>query len=266
MTEYVFFLNVWMMSRLLLWSVVNQPQSYQYRIILAIQVLFPLVVFQFHWWLLLLMGLIAASTQITEKRFPKEGELAGRQSITFLIIALIGSLIFHQGIEFNEGFKRCILYIQGVSVLTDAVTQNQLIKINAYLFGLLVLTNEVNLLIRYGFYKLNLEPQLTTEDIQQPDKEQNSSQDSDTNKTNLETDQEEYNAGRVIGVLERYLMYVIVLFSTSSNAIAFIIAAKAFARFKQLDERHFAEYMLVGTLASTMAALSVAALVKSITA
>lgn len=263
MTEYLFFLNVWMLSRLLQSSFANAPQSYPYRIMLAIQVLFPLIFFQFHWWLLPIMGGIAISTQITIKNHPKEGVLAGRQCAAFLVVAFIGSLAFKQNIEFSQGFKQSIHYLQNISVITSAATSSQLIKINTYLFGLLLLTNEVNLLIRYGFYKLNLEPQVTQkkqDDLKAiKDNPQNSENDS-------QTDLQEYNAGRVIGVMERYLMYGIVLSSTSSNAIAFIIAAKAFARFKQLDERHFAEYMLVGTLASTIAALSVAALVNVISA
>jgi hypothetical protein len=35
-----------------------------------------------------------------------------------------------------------------------------------------------------------------------------------------------------------------------------VIAAKTLARFRQLDDRHFAEYYLVGTLASVTLALA----------
>ena len=39
-------------------------------------------------------------------------------------------------------------------------------------------------------------------------------------------------------------------------AVGFVIAAKTIARFKQLDDRGFAEYYLLGTLASVAVAVS----------
>jgi hypothetical protein len=40
-------------------------------------------------------------------------------------------------------------------------------------------------------------------------------------------------------------------------AVGWIIAAKSLARFKQLEDREFAEYFLVGTLASFLLAVLV---------
>ena len=39
-------------------------------------------------------------------------------------------------------------------------------------------------------------------------------------------------------------------------AVGFVIAAKTIARFKQLDDRGFAEYYLLGTLASVSVAIA----------
>ena len=39
-------------------------------------------------------------------------------------------------------------------------------------------------------------------------------------------------------------------------AIGLVVAAKTLARFKQLDDRQFAEYYLLGTLASVSVALA----------
>ncbi|MGH2466384.1 MAG: DUF3307 domain-containing protein [Candidatus Limnocylindrales bacterium] len=55
--------------------------------------------------------------------------------------------------------------------------------------------------------------------------------------------------GQAIGVLERLLVVVLVLLRAEA-AIGFVLAAKTIARFKQLDDREFAEYYLLGTLAS----------------
>jgi len=62
--------------------------------------------------------------------------------------------------------------------------------------------------------------------------------------------------GATIGALERLLIVTFVL-ARAEALIGFVIAAKTIARFKQLDDRGFAEYYLLGTLASvTVAVLS----------
>lgn len=61
-------------------------------------------------------------------------------------------------------------------------------------------------------------------------------------------------SGCLIGVLERFIMLTLGL-SGQIGAIGFVIAAKSLARFKQLDDKHFAEKYLVGTLLSVVIAL-----------
>ncbi|MEA2519628.1 MAG: hypothetical protein QOF49_1708 [Chloroflexota bacterium] len=60
--------------------------------------------------------------------------------------------------------------------------------------------------------------------------------------------------GSTIGMLERILIVVFVLTGTES-AIGFVVAAKTLARFRLLDDRAFAEYYLLGTLASVAVAI-----------
>lgn len=60
--------------------------------------------------------------------------------------------------------------------------------------------------------------------------------------------------GRAIGALERAIALTLVLLGEYS-AVGWIIAAKSLARFKALEDREFAEYFLVGTLASFLLAL-----------
>jgi len=57
--------------------------------------------------------------------------------------------------------------------------------------------------------------------------------------------------GRAIGVLERALAVTLVLLG-EYGALGLIVAAKALARFRALDDREFAEYFLIGTLASLL--------------
>jgi hypothetical protein len=116
------------------------------------------------------------------------------------------------------------------------------IHVDVVVFGLLILTNEVNLLIRFALHRLQIEPKI---------------------ESSTTTDERQYNAGRVIGILERYLIFVMLVAGADYAAIAVVLAAKGFARFKQLDRREFAEYILVGTLASTLCAVLAALLVRA---
>src|SRR5437879_4077367 len=59
-----------------------------------------------------------------------------------------------------------------------------------------------------------------------------------------------------VGSLERALALTMVLLGDYA-AVGWIIAAKSLARFKQLEDREFAEYFLVGTLASFLLAVLV---------
>ncbi|MGH7699792.1 MAG: hypothetical protein ACREMJ_04630 [Gemmatimonadales bacterium] len=63
--------------------------------------------------------------------------------------------------------------------------------------------------------------------------------------------------GRIIGVLERALALTLLLLG-QYGALGFVVAAKALARFRALDDRDFAEYFVIGTLASLLHALLVA--------
>jgi len=59
--------------------------------------------------------------------------------------------------------------------------------------------------------------------------------------------------GEAIGILERLIVVTFVLVRAEA-AIGLVIAAKTLARFRQLDDRDFAEYYLLGTLASVAVA------------
>jgi hypothetical protein len=68
--------------------------------------------------------------------------------------------------------------------------------------------------------------------------------------------------GATIGALERLLIVAFVLVGAEA-AVGFVIAAKTIARFKQLDDRGFAEYYLLGTLASVSVALASAIIAEA---
>ncbi len=72
---------------------------------------------------------------------------------------------------------------------------------------------------------------------------------------------DELARGRIIGILERAIVLTLLLWN-QFGAIGLVLAAKALARFRGLDDRDFAEYFLAGTLASLLFALAVGAGVK----
>lgn len=71
----------------------------------------------------------------------------------------------------------------------------------------------------------------------------------------------EFAMGRLIGILERTLLLTLVL-TDQWGALGLVLAAKSIARFRDLQERNFAEYYLVGTLASVLVAVITGLTVK----
>jgi hypothetical protein len=98
------------------------------------------------------------------------------------------------------------------------------------LSGLFFLLNESNLLIRFIFDVSGKIPM--SGDPSEPDKK-------------------ELNAGRIIGILERILIFFFVIIGQFA-AVGFVIAAKGVVRYKELEDRNFAEYVLIGTLLSSL--------------
>ncbi|HOO28849.1 MAG TPA: hypothetical protein PLU43_10330 [Lachnospiraceae bacterium] len=67
--------------------------------------------------------------------------------------------------------------------------------------------------------------------------------------------------GRIIGKLERVIIAILVLCNQFA-AIGFVLTAKSIARFKQLEDKEFAEKYLIGTLASVLIALIAAIVLR----
>ena len=71
----------------------------------------------------------------------------------------------------------------------------------------------------------------------------------------------EINRGRLIGNLERLLLTIVVA-AGSYAALAFLVAAKGLVRSEDLHDREFAEYFLIGSLASVLVALCVGMIIR----
>lgn len=69
-------------------------------------------------------------------------------------------------------------------------------------------------------------------------------------------DERSYQAGRLIGIIERLILFIIVIVG-KYEALGFLLAAKGLIRSKELEKHDFAEYFILGTLVSTMEAVAV---------
>ena len=128
----------------------------------------------------------------------------------------------------------------------------ELLGIQIYLFGGLLVMNEMNIVLRYlMFNEYCVEHVLNLAPIGKQ-----------KNQSNI-TDQQ-YNTGRVIGMLERIFIYAFSL-AGQFTAIGFILTAKAVVRYHDfVDDRAFAEYVLIGTLLSALLAMAIALFVSTL--
>jgi hypothetical protein len=69
--------------------------------------------------------------------------------------------------------------------------------------------------------------------------------------------------GKIIGYIERLLVLLLTFYS-AYPAIGFIVAAKSIARFKQMDDRNWAEYFLLGTLTSMFIGILFGILIREV--
>jgi hypothetical protein len=200
--------------------------------------------------------------------------------IYLLIIHLTGEISFSP--MFLTGVNKII---DSVSIIKDL---GQLSQLNIYLLGFLFIINEANLIIRQVFDWIKIKPELSEkgkEEVEEthPSEEQIKIGESKLGKVIVDTSPnqsvndghevettppsdkylriDEYKSGRVIGILERSIVYLAML-SNEYSIIGFILAAKAFARFKELDKKVYAEYVLIGTLASILIALVAASFIS----
>jgi len=120
----------------------------------------------------------------------------------------------------------------------------EIIKGQILLFGGLLVMNEMNSVLRYLMYQLNLAP-------------------IGRKKTQTNVTDEQYNTGRVIGMLERIFIYSFAI-SGQFAAIGFILTAKGVVRYHEFEDRAFAEYVLIGTLLSALLAMAIALAVRTV--
>lgn len=151
------------------------------------------------------------------------------------------------GISFNNELLSSLAGLGRYSILVSLLEKINRPGSSIVLMGGFLVSNEANHLLRLLLAGIRVGPQAMAGD----------------NSTMTAADRREYNTGRVIGILERIIIYVAVL-TGEIAAIGLVLAVKGLARFKEMDHRPFAEYVLVGTLLSTLLAVFVALLVRAL--
>ena len=110
--------------------------------------------------------------------------------------------------------------------LPVSVSQSFYIKLCLYVSAIIFLLNGGTILVRAVLKKVKIEDEKIEKD----------------------------NTGKLIGNIERILLFILIL-SDNLAAIGFVITAKSIARFEELKHKKFAEYYLIGTLTSAVIAI-----------
>lgn len=220
----IVFLNTWLLSRLWFTFRDHPLPRKQWLCLGLVQILLVGVLTPSYYTLGLIVA-VAASLVLSELAVPKERLNEARLGGLFLVFAVAFIIHWHG------------------SPSTWLLTDEQLETLRPLLvgfLGFLLVANETNLGIRALLHRIQMEPTLPPQARPRT------------------VDNREYNAGRVIGMLERWLIYLVLVVAQNYNVIALVLAAKGIARFRQLEEREFAEYVLIGTLASILLTVLVA--------
>ncbi len=244
MLEFSYLLNIVMLTRLL-YGLKDQPVTAWKTVIVTSLQVFLFLIFKISvllFVLLLIVILLNTWIYYGEKKTKNLNSFRTLSIVAFIIILSVFTSP-SLNIKFNENIFHVFNNLKNYSTLLAGINSSNIFEISLIITGLLLVLNESNFVIRYLFALFKLFPVIKE-------------------KESGELDKSEYNAGRIIGMLERILIFFLVL-SGQFTAIGLVIAAKGFTRFKELDDRYFAEYVLIGTFLSSLFSIAIAVIIKS---
>lgn len=237
----IFLLNTLLLSRIIYTFDDNKIKNKQIPYYLCIQAFGFALLSINKAWIFLVLSVVVANVFIILWEKKSKHIRVGR--IAALILLSLLYVLFTTKSDPAVLNPAVISYIKKVidhSSIIDSA--NQVVKFNTYLLGLLFIMNESNIIIRQLFDWLKITPK-------EPEEEQQHDEAVYPSDKYIKID--DYKSGRVIGIMERVFVYFAVVLNEYS-IIGFILAAKAFARFKELDNKAYAEYVLIGTLSSIL--------------
>ena len=179
--------------------------------------------------LLLIAGIILTNllTWFLERGTVDQGRKFGARMVGLVCWLMVLGILCSNllDVSFSSWTIKMIHRVRELSDVLDLMGQNHLLIILACCAGIFLAVVEAHTAVRFFFQTLNVKPGIKRND--RPSEP-------------IEIDQVEYNRGRVIGALERLMTFFFVL-NGAYSALGFLIAAKGMTRFKQLDDREFAE-------------------------
>lgn len=205
-------------------------------IIMGAVPLLALPFLQLNWsWVILALHLVSYPfiVRLTEGTAKK---LNRNRALTLLYHLFLTGIICSPLLNLGAGLlaEKTIQFLAWMTMPGGDISTQGIIRGQVILAGMLLVINEMNIVLRYILEVMGI-----ASVGQQEDK----------------VGDEEYSMGRLIGLLERIFIFIFVLLNQYS-AIGFILAAKGVTRFNNFkDDRPFAEYVLIGTLLSTLLAL-----------
>ena len=247
MLEFSYLLNIVMLTRLL-YGLKDRPVTAKKTVLvicLQIALLFPFKLSPALFILLILIVLLNIWIYYSEAKTKNLNSFRALSIIAFIIVTSIFTSPA-VNIKFNYSLIPFFNVLKNYSSILAGINKSNVLEISFIITGILLVLNESNFVIRYLFSLFNLLPMLKKKE----------------NEENEELDNIEYNAGRIIGMLERIIIFFLVI-AGQFTAIGLVIAAKGFTRFKELEDRQFAEYVLVGTFLSAIFSIAVAVIIKS---
>lgn len=231
----------------------------------------PVLIFAFYrpsWRLippLVALGIVHASYLVLEAKLATAPEakaftLAARLGSGLLVVVVTGFTFGPSSpIAFGPHTAALTAFVRSHSYLGARLTAVGAYHLWLYVTAGLYVSFEANLLVALVLNALRIEPRRT-------DAESGAGAPggagAPVGDNAPATDERELDRGRVIGILERLLILAFTV-GESVSAIGFILAAKGFARFRELDNKDFAEYVLVGTLLSASLGVAVGLIARS---
>jgi len=182
-----------------------------------------LLVINFLWWWM-------------EKKFQASINQVRVLSLLLILIVLSVFCSRQLGLSFDPSLPAKLARATDYFAPLDILQRFHWNRVHLYLFGMLLCLNEANVIVRMLIDRLDLRPK----EPGNPD-------------SLLIVSTAEYQRGRIVGMLERLTLFFLIL-EGQFSALGFVIAAKTMARFKNLEDRNFAEYFLVGTFLSVVTA------------
>lgn len=175
-----------------------------------------------------------------------------------IVLALFGHPELAGG--FNNAISGAVLVLSRHSTVVDSLSPESIHRILVSAAGIIFAGFESNHFIAYVLKRASLMPASPGGDH---DHDQSEGGDGGQTPSGPRAGEKAAARGRLIGIIERILAFLLTL-NGAVSALGLLLAAKAIARFRDLDQRDFAEYVLIGTLLSISIAVGIGFLMRAV--